>query len=261
MLRRGLLRSWLCRGAGCSGLILVTCGVALAEANPSSARRPWLKSVPGREATPPPEGDASTAEPLERGFRREGFFARLAVGSGWFSAYSGSSGDERSFTGAPLSLEAYLGNTPLPWLGVGAGYSRDDIGGLSSEDDLVDGDEPDLESTSFHLEAVSAFLTLYPTPASPFYGFATLGLAALRVQSGSEAFELPLFNLASNLAGSDPSGLILSLGGGYDWWIDRSWTLGVSGRVLGALLSARESASSERVTLFMPSLLLTLGYH
>ena len=248
-----------------SGLILVTGGASAAEPNQSFVRRPWRKGVTQAPAPAAPEAadSASSAEPLavDPGFARQGFFTRLALGSGVFLAGSGSAADSRSFLGLPVSFEAFFGGTPSAHVSVGAGYARDAVGRLSSKDQKVDGDEPRLADTSFYLEQLAGFLELYPDRSSPYYGLATLGLGTLNVRRRGDELELPLFHWLDHLAGADPSGVILTLGGGYETWLDERWALGVSGRLLAALLTSSEVEPGTDVTVIMPSLLLTLSYH
>jgi len=250
------------------GLILVSGGAASAEPNPK-VRRPWLKNTPAPARAPGERGgsassSAESVPPSELetpAFVRQGFFARAALGSGVFTASSGVPSDPRSFVGMPVSLEVFLGSTLSPWLALGAGYTLDSVGLLSSQDGELDGDEPDLDSTHFVLEALSLFITMYPEPNSPWYGFATLGAGMLQVRTGEDPFQLPVFGWIDDIQGPDPSGVVWSLGAGYDWWVGERWTLGVSARVLGAFLSTNELAIEQAVTVLMPSLSLAIGYH
>jgi len=264
---RSRWRRWGLRFGGLSGVILVTGGALGAEPRHRPfVRRPWLAAAPQAAPAPAPVADRgeSSAQPVanDPGFQRRGFFTRLALGSGVFTAGSGSAADSRRFLGVPVSFEAYFGGTPSSQLSLGAGYGRDAIGLLSSSDEQNDGDEPRLADTSFYLEQLAGFLELYPSPSSPFYGFATLGIGTLNVRKQDDPFELPLFSWLSHLDGADPSGFIVSLGGGYERWIGESWAVGISGRVLGAFLASNEvSVDGTAVTVIMPSVLVTLSYH
>lgn len=250
--RRRLAWGWL------AGLILVTGSARAAEPH-KPVRRPWLVNTPhpavteDRSAESLPEPDLTSA--------RQGFFARLALGSGVFTAGSGSSSDSRSFLGLPVSFEAYFGGTLTPYLSVGGGYARDAVGALSSSDERVDGDEPRLGDTSFYLEQLALYVSAYPSPSSPFYGYATLGLGTLNVRKSSDALELPIVYWEQHLEGADPSGPIFSLGGGYERWLNERWAIGVSGRVLAAFLSSTELGDSTPVSVLMPSVLLTFSHH
>jgi hypothetical protein len=132
---------------------------------------------------------------------------------------------------------------------------------LSSTDEQHDGDEPRLDDTSFYLEQLAAFLELYPSPSSPYYGFATVGYGTLNVRKTGDEFELPLISWADHLEGVDPSGLIFTLGGGYESWLGKRWALGISARLLAGFLSSQELYDETAVTVIMPSLLVTLSYH
>ena len=249
-------------------VVLLSSGVA------GASERPWLKSPEARthahEAAARARADdlassesasSSPAPPSTLPRTRDGFFARLSLGAGYFAAASGASQDRRTFAGAPISLEADLGGTPAPWLGLGGGYTRDVIFGLSSEDEVIDGDEPNLDDLAFQLETLSFFISLYPHATSPFYGFVSLGYGVLHVRSSDDGPELPLFSLSSDDGGADPTGYAVTLGGGHDWWLSDTWTIGVSGRLLGARLSTDDGGISTHVNVFVPSVALSFGYH
>jgi hypothetical protein len=238
---------------------LLSSGVA------GASERPWLKSPAARahadELASSEPVDEPPSSPLDPPRTRHGFFARLSLGTGYFAAASGASDDRRTFAAAPLSLEADLGGTPAPWLGLGASYTRDDLLGLSSEDEVTDGDEPNLDELAFQLETLGFFVSLYPDDRAPFYGFASFGFGILHVRSSDDGPTLPLFSLFPDDAGVDPTGYAATLGGGYDWWLSDRWTIGVSGRLLGARLSTDDGGVSTHVNVFMPSLALTFGFH
>jgi hypothetical protein len=245
------------RLAALGGLILVTASAHSAE--PNRRRQPWRKS-----SGPPASANSATpesVEPPDLGFARRGFFARLAIGSGVFSASSGSASDSRSLLGLPLSLEAYVGTTLSRYVSLGGGYARDAVGLLSAHDQRIDGDEPNLAKISLYLEQLSAFLAVYPSPEFPLYGFATLGLGTLNVRKDSDDSELPLLYWLEHLSGPDPKGTLLTLGAGYDTWLNARWALGVSGRVLVGFLTTTETGPERSVTLLMPSVLLSLSYY
>ena len=249
-------------------IVLLSSGVA------GATERPWLKSPEARthadEAAARARADdlassenasAAPAPPPSPPRTRDGFFARLSLGAGYFAASSGASQDRRTFAGAPISLEADLGGTPAPWLGLGAGYTRDIILGLSSEDDVIDGDEPNLDDRSFQLETLSFFVSLYPHARSAFYGFASFGYGVIHVRPSDDAPELPLLSLFGDGDGVDATGYAFTLGAGHDWWLSDTWTVGVSGRLLGARLSTDDGGVSTHVNVFVPSVALSFGYH
>jgi len=248
--------------------------VLLSSAAAGATERPWLKSPEARtradEAAARAQADdlassesasSSAAPPAAPPHTRDGFFARLSLGAGYFAAASGASQDRRTFAGAPISLQADLGGTPAPWLGLGGAYTRDVILGLSSEDEVIDGDEPDLDDRTFQLETLSFFASLYSHPTAPFYGFVSFGYGVIHVRPSDDGPELPVFSLFGDADGSAPTGYAFTLGGGYDWWLSDTWTVGVSGRLLGARLSTDDGGVSTHVNVFVPSLALSFGYH
>jgi hypothetical protein len=60
-----------------------------------------------------------------------------------------------------------------------------------------------------------------------------------------------------NARGSDPTGLVLSIGAGYDFWVSDQWSAGVMGRFAYAPLS-RDDVSFSTIA---PALLGTITYH
>jgi hypothetical protein len=223
-----------CAALACSGLILVSFSARAAEPN--------LDEDPG--------------------FLRNGFFARFALGSGVFTASSGKAVDSRNFVGLPVSLAVYLGKAVSRFVSLGGGYARDGIGRLSSSDEVIDGDEPQLADVSFYLEQLALYAEVYPGPSSPFYVYATLGFGTLNVRRSGDEFKLPLLHWIGDLVSKDPSGSIVSFGVGYESWLFEHWALGVSGGVQAAFLDAGSFASAgTAVQVIQPSVLVTLSYY
>lgn len=263
--------------AAVGGLILATSGVARAEPQSSGAVSPELQratseSAPSRRAQPwrkaraaPPSETSAVAvpaplEPEPAPHTRQGFFSRFGVGLGVFTASAGAPEDRRSYVGLPLSFEAYFGGTLTPWLALGGGYLRDEILALSSSDAVRDGDEPQLDDTSFCLEALSVLISAYPHPRSPFYGTLTVGVGRLYPRGPDDSLRAPLFLPPFPIPGTDPGGVVFSLGGGYDTWLDEEWAVSVSARVLLAPLGVTENGRDIDVTVFTPSVLVGLAH-
>jgi hypothetical protein len=261
------------------GLILTTSAAARAEPQASSGgasqlqgategseppqrHRPWRKQrlaspAAGRPAPAPPAQPEAPPPPESRA----GFFARFALGIGVFTAVTGGADDRRSYAGLPLSVEVYFGGTVAPMLSLGAGYLRDEILALSSSDAVRDGDEPQLDDTSFCLEALSLLMSAYPNPRSPFHGTLTLGYGRMYSRRPADPARAPLFlPTVSPFSDPDPEGFVFSLGGGYDTWLDAEWAMSVSARVLLAPLDVNENGQDIGVTVFTPSLLVGLSH-
>jgi hypothetical protein len=156
-------------------------------------------------------------------------------------------------------LEVYLGGTLTPWLALGAGYLRDEIFALSSSDAVGDGDEPQLDDTSFCLEAVSLLVSAYPHPRSPFYGTLSVGFGRLYPRGPRDPARGPLFLEPFPRSIGEPGGAVFSLGGGYDTWLDDNIALSLSARVLLAPFDVTET-SEVGVTVFTPSVLIGVGF-
>jgi hypothetical protein len=60
-----------------------------------------------------------------------------------------------------------------------------------------------------------------------------------------------------NVGGSDPTGFMLSLGAGYDFFVSPEWSIGGLGRFTYGALSMNDVSS----TLIEPQLLITATYH
>lgn len=260
-----------------SGLILATSGVARAEprsvrvespelqratSEPAPSRRPqpWRKA----RAAPPSEAPATVVptppEPSPSPRSRQGFFARFGVGLGLFTASAGAPEDRRSYVGLPLTFEAYFGGTLTPWLALGGGYLRHEILALSSTDAVRDGDEPVLDDISFCLEALSVMVSAYPHPRSPFYGTLTVGVGRLYPRGPNDSLRAPLFLPPFPIPGGEPGGVVFSLGGGYDTWLEDDWAVTLSARVLLAPLDVTENGRDVGVTVLTPSVLVGLAH-
>jgi hypothetical protein len=187
------------------------------------------------------------AEPAPKGGRPSSGFFGIGLGLGYFHANSGSSPDRRVFSGGSISGQLVAGGRIGKWrrVTVGAAYLRDQVFGLSSTDQSVDGDEPDLHDTKFALSALGFFadVALDSHPALHFQGL--IGLGSLVVSRPSNRID-------------NPSGAVFDLGVGYDFFTG-------GGVALGALLRANyapfdvDEAQGTSVHVLTPSLLFTVA--
>ena len=77
------------------------------------------------------------------------------------------------------------------------------------------------------------------------YGLLLLGFGAYAdiFLDPKEGLHFPVFlgwgglETTNNVGGSDPTGLVLSLGGGYNFWVSDEWSIGPLGRLTYAPLS------------------------
>jgi hypothetical protein len=226
------------------GVLLLAASAGATETG-IDRHKPWLLrqrglAEPSDERAPEPASGSPAAgdEPGQR------LFLRLGLGSGWFGASSGEPRDTRSFSGVPVSVDVQVGGRLSAELCAGVGYLRDEILGLSSEDEVLDGDEPDLRGTSFAMHALGPFLAYAPATSGP-HAFAQVGYGVLGV-TGVET--------------EDPSGPAFALGGGYDWDVDERWAIGAGGRLLIGGLTTEEFGDANDVLVWIPSVSLSVTY-
>jgi hypothetical protein len=195
-------------------------------------------------------GAASQAAP--RGaYVHDGVFVRAGVGPGLFQAWSGSSADTRNFSGGTVSIDAAVGGAPIRGLVIGAEFQTDRVFSLSSTDRVVNGNEPDLSDTRFSTNSLAIFLDGYPDPTDGLHFLGSIGVGWLDV-AHSHSGDTP-----------SPTGLLLSLGAGYEWFVGPNVSLGVLLRGSVGVLGVNEtsSASTTSVTTFVPSLLAVVTYN
>ncbi|HVW25104.1 MAG TPA: hypothetical protein VHC69_07010 [Polyangiaceae bacterium] len=193
-----------------------------------------------------------TAAPVRRGaFVHDGLFARASVGPGLFQASSGHSPDTRTFSGGTVSFDAAVGGSPVRGFIMGAEWQTNRVFSLSSTDAVIDGDEPDLSGVSFSVSSIALFVDFYPDPTDGLHFLGAVGVGWLDVNH-SNSGDTP-----------SPTGPLLSLGVGYEWFVGPEISLGLLARGNLGLFSVNETGSSTStgVTAFVPVLLATATYN
>lgn len=171
------------------------------------------------------------------------FFAHLALGGGYFHASSGAQEDRRVFSGGTFSGQLAMGGRVGRKTLIGGAYLHDQVLGLSSTDEVIDGDEPTLEGVSFALWAIGFFADI-PVQVEPGLHFQMLlGIGTLAVARNGGNVD-------------DPNGLLVNLGVGYDFRVGQHLALGA---LLRASYSPQDvdEISGTSVLVFAPALLLT----
>jgi hypothetical protein len=194
--------------------------------------------------------DAAPAKP-HGPYVHDGLFARLAVGPGLFQASSGSSGDTRTFSGGAVSIDAALGGSPSRGFIIGGEAQTNRVFSLSSHDEKIDGDEPDLSDTRFSVTSIGVFAELYPDPTDGLHFMAAIGTAWMSVSHSRSG------------DGRSPTGPIFSAGGGYEWFVGPNLSLGVLLRANLGIFTVDEvgNGSTTSVTTFIPALLAGATYN
>ena len=128
-------------------------------------------------------------------------------------------------------------------MALAGAFLRDQVVGLRSKDQRIDGDEPNLQDVTFGLWAVG-FLVDFAMEREP--GLHVQALAGVGALSVSRTSGDP----------DDPTGLMASLAAGYDFKVGQDLALGALLRATYAPLDANE-VSGTTVHVLVPALLLT----
>jgi hypothetical protein len=176
--------------------------------------------------------------------KRSRFHAGFGAGPGLLVAHSGVASDTRSFSGGSVSFAVLMGGRIGRHFVLGGAYLRDQIFSLSSKDERVDGDEPDLSGISFAYSAIGVLGEVYfmERGGPRLELFVGQGFLDVRGRSSSRV--------------DDPSGALLSAGAGYDFAVSPDVSLGVLLRVNSAQFEVRESNGTD-VDSLIPALLFT----
>lgn len=187
---------------------------------------------------------ASTASAEPR--THDGFYFQGGVGVGYLNASADHGGGfKESIYGVTTPISILLGGTVGPVV-IGGGFFADhatspgakvETPGFSASGSLTD--------VTMTLIGLGVFADYYVDPHGglhfqPFVGWGGLE-RSYRGDSG----------------GSDPTGLVMALGGGYDWWVGDEWSIGVMGRVAYAPLKFNDVS----VPTVAPAILATFTYH
>lgn len=176
--------------------------------------------------------------------KRSKFHAGFGAGPGLLVAHSGAASDTRSFSGGSVSFGVSIGGRIGRHFVLGGAYLRDQIFSLSSKDERVDGDEPDLDGISFAYSAIGVLGEIY---------FMERGGPRLELFVGQGFLDV---RGRSSTRIDDPSGALLGAGVGYDFPVSPDVSLGVLLRVNSAQFDVNESSGTD-VDSLIPALLFT----
>jgi hypothetical protein len=152
----------------------------------------------------------------------DGFYLQLDTGLGYLSSTGKFPGYEVTYSGVTTSSALFLGGTIGPVV-IGGGFTYDNA---FSPNAKSGGTTVNLGTdVSLHLIGIGPFIDVYPDPTSGlhFMGFVGWG--------GLEA------SVNGNVSGSDPTGLVSFIGGGYEFWVADQWSVGPLARLTYAPLS------------------------
>ncbi|HEY6557979.1 MAG TPA: hypothetical protein VI072_11930 [Polyangiaceae bacterium] len=171
----------------------------------------------------------------------DGFYLHLNAGLGYLSTTAELAGNEATYSGVSLPSALMLGGTVGP-VAIGGGLFGDYAFSPSGESD---GMSSDLGDVSMTLVGIGVFADYYVDPHGGLHFQPFVGWGGLE------------FSVDGDSGGSDPTGLVLALGAGYDWWVADEWSIGVMGRIAYAPLSLNDVS----FTTIAPAVLATFTYH
>lgn len=171
-------------------------------------------------------GTVITMAPAARAEERvhDGFYLSLQTGLGYLSSSAEAGGIEQTLSGVTVSSGLWMGGTVGPVV-IGGGLTFD----RAFSPSVKQGDqEMDLEDVDLYLINLGVFADYYPDPTRGLHFVGMLGWGGLEA------------SVNGDVGGSDPTGMILGLGAGYDFWIADEWSVGPLGRFMYAPLSLND---------------------
>jgi hypothetical protein len=176
-----------------------------------------------------------------------GLFFQAAVGGGALVGSNGVRADTRSFSGVAVSWNLLLGGTlQRRWAG-GAGISREHVPAPKARDEVIDGDEPNLEKVSFSLESLVAFVDFHPYQDG-FHALGQVGLGSFSADRGAV------------IQSAREALWVVALGAGYDFKLPGNLSVGGLAQLTYTRQEMWESEQRVDLDLFFPSLLVTAAY-
>ncbi len=174
----------------------------------------------------------------------DGFYLQADLGVGYLSSSAEVGATKASYSGITTPFAFLLGGTVGPVV-IGGGFFGDraaspkatyDVGGSTGSQDLTD--------VTMTLIGIGVFADIYPDVHGGFHIQPFLGWGGLDFSY-------------QGYSGNSPTGTVLALGAGYDWWVGDEWSIGVMGRLAYAPLKL-EGTSYNTVA---PAILATFTYH
>lgn len=207
-------------------------------ATPSPTPSPAPEPAPSPPSEPPKHKHGE--------YLHDGFYFRLGLGPGYLAGTI-KDNPEATVGAVGLGLDLALGGTPLPGLVVGGGI----YGNSVSSPTLTRGDTS-AQLASATASMLGAFADWYPDPTAGLHVMGAIGFGGAIYQA--------------NAGGTDikGSGFAAMLGGGYEWWIGKQWSLGAIARVMATVPSvspAMDSSTSWGSLEIAPAILAGITYH
>jgi hypothetical protein len=202
---------------------------------------------------PPPAPPPPPPEEREKAgaHTHDGFYFRLGLGGAYFGG-SVDTAQKTSVTGGHIAIDLAFGGTPVPGLVIGGGIYGSG-GGASWESG---GTTTKIDSST--LSTLGPFIDWYPNPKDGWHLTGMIGFSRFLFSQNN------VVDVTSTVGGA------VMVGGGYEFWIGREWSLGILGRLQYAQAQMNDltfngvaltTGSSVKVSAIVPALLLGLTYH
>jgi hypothetical protein len=183
-------------------------------------------------------GVGLTGEAHAEAMTHDGFYLQLNAGLGYLSA---SDEFDSSMSGVTIPSSLLIGGTIGPVV-LGGGFFGDYAPSPSAS---FNGNDVELDDVTMTLIGIGMFADIYPNPNQGLHFQPFVGWGGLERSYKGDS------------GGSDPTGLVMALGVGYDFWVGNEWSIGPMFRIAYAPMSIEETS----VTAVAPALLATFTYH
>jgi len=201
---------------------------------------------------------------METGAREhDGFYLRMGIGIGRLSASFDSERSaelqgavEGTFARGSLPIELAFGGTPAPGLVIGGTVNVAGTGDVTTNDLTVNGARvTDMKYAQASLWFVGPFVDYYIDAHLGWHVQGALGIAGLNLTEGRRG-------QTEVRSRTEAGGLGFALGGGWEGWVGKQWSMGVLLRLMYA--SVETDQDNERWgyrALAFPEFLYSVTYH
>jgi hypothetical protein len=206
---------------------------------------------PAPPPAPPPPPPPPPEEREKAGVHtHDGFYFRFGLGGGYFAG-SVDTTPKATVTGGHLAVDLAFGGTPVPGLVIGGGIYGS-AGGASWESG---GTSQKIDSSV--VSTIGPFIDWYPDPKDGWHITGMVGLSRFQFTQNN------VVDVTSAFGGA------VMIGGGYEFWIGKEWSLGILGRLQYAQAQMSElifngvtlAGSSVKVSAIVPALLVGITFH
>jgi hypothetical protein len=176
--------------------------------------------------------------------KHDGGYFQLQGGLGYYHAGASAGGSDVAFSGLTIPMGIMIGHSfIIPGLTIGGGAIVDYAPGPGYK---VNGTSANTGvSVKQFVLGLGGFADYYLSPDGGLHVQGFVGWGGLETSANG------------NVGGSDPTGLVLALGAGYDFFISDEWSFGVMGR----LLYGPFSLNSVSYNTIAPAVVATLTYN